>query len=161
RRQEITDHLNLCNPGPCEARMEEILGLRNTAPEPATLPAIPAYEILEVLGEGAMGIVYRAREHRSGRLVALKLMKHFGPDALKRFKEECRTLQKVGHPNLVTLYDVVSDGSRWFFTTELIDGKPFPGVADPGGTVTFPPPGQPPHDGQGNGSAVNPLARPP
>lgn len=85
------------------------------------------YTIVEKLGEGGMGIVYKARERETGRLVALKKMKRFDPVALDRMKKGVRALQDVCHPNLVTLFDVHSDGAEWFFTMELVDGHPFPG----------------------------------
>ena len=85
------------------------------------------YEIVEKLGEGGMGIVYKARERNTGRLVALKKMKNFDPAALDRMRKEVRALQDVSHANLVTLFDVHSDGDQWFFTMELVAGRPFPG----------------------------------
>jgi len=85
------------------------------------------YEILQTLGEGAQGTVFRARERKTGRVVALKKMKKFDPAAVERFRKEARVLMNVNHPNLVTLYDVVSDGQEWFFTMELVEGRPFPG----------------------------------
>jgi tRNA A-37 threonylcarbamoyl transferase component Bud32 len=93
------------------------------------LPRVPfgadSYEILEELGAGGMGIVYKARERQSGRLVALKRIRRFSADALNRFKKEWRILQDIRHPNLVPLYDMVSDGEQWFFTMQLIQGRPF------------------------------------
>jgi hypothetical protein len=109
-------------------RMERLLPLEDD------MGPADGYELLEELGAGAMGVVHRARELRSGRVVALKQMKDSDPAAFDRFKKECRTLQKLSHPNLVTLYDVVSDGGRWFFTMELVEGKPFPGRHDPAAT---------------------------
>jgi serine/threonine protein kinase len=99
---------------------------------PAGLPKASSsidqlYEILEKLGEGGMGVVYKARERETGRLVALKKMKQFDPAALDRMRKEVRTLQDVSHSNLVTLFDVHSDGAQWFFTMELVEGRPFPG----------------------------------
>jgi serine/threonine protein kinase/tetratricopeptide (TPR) repeat protein len=85
------------------------------------------YEIVEKLGEGGMGIVYKARERETGRLVALKEMKQFDAAALSRFMDEFRALMSINHPNVVTLYDVISDGTQWFFTMELVEGRHFPG----------------------------------
>ncbi len=101
----------------------------------STQPSVPMpssgidqlYHIVEKLGEGGMGIVYKARERETGRMVALKKMKQFDPTALDRMRKEVRTLQDVCHPNLVTLFDVHSDGLQWYFTMELVEGRPFPG----------------------------------
>jgi tRNA A-37 threonylcarbamoyl transferase component Bud32 len=87
--------------------------------------SFPGYEVLGMLGSGGMGIVYKARERRTDRLVALKVMRDASPDLLARFKAEFRALQDVSHPNLITLYDVVSDGQQWFFTMDLVRGVNF------------------------------------
>ncbi len=88
-----------------------------------SLPNVPGHEVLGELGRGGMGVVYKTRDLRTGHLVALKMMQH--QSGLPRFKEEFRALQEVAHPNLVTLYDVVSDGRAWFFTMELVRGNDF------------------------------------
>jgi eukaryotic-like serine/threonine-protein kinase len=83
------------------------------------------YEILGELGRGGMGIVYRARRRDTAECVALKVMKGTDPDALARFRRECRILQDLHHPNVVVLYDVECDQGRWFFTMQLVEGRPF------------------------------------
>jgi tRNA A-37 threonylcarbamoyl transferase component Bud32 len=88
----------------------------------ATWPTLSRYEILAELGHGGMGVVYKARERQTGQLVALKVMRRPGSEALARFKREFRALQEVSHPNLVALYDAVSEGGEWFFTMELLEG---------------------------------------
>src|SRR5262249_49027452 len=88
-------------------------------------PDAPGSEILEKLGEGGMGIVYRARDRRRQRIVALKTMHRIDPTALYRFKQEFRALVGRPHPNLVTLYELVADEQHCFFTMELIEGTDF------------------------------------
>ncbi|HEY2405162.1 MAG TPA: protein kinase [Polyangiaceae bacterium] len=77
------------------------------------------------LGEGGMGIVHRARDIQTSQAVALKTMAYVEPSALLRFKKEFRALADISHPNLVELYDLVSEGEHWFFTMELVEGVDF------------------------------------
>ncbi|HEY3255457.1 MAG TPA: protein kinase, partial [Polyangiaceae bacterium] len=66
------------------------------------------------LGEGGMGVVYRARDRESKLPVALKTMVDIEPSALLRFKNEFRALADISHPNVVQLYEMVSEGDHWF-----------------------------------------------
>jgi serine/threonine protein kinase/tetratricopeptide (TPR) repeat protein len=77
------------------------------------------------LGEGGMGVVYRARDTESGLPVALKTMTRVEPAALLRFKNEFRALADISHPNVVQLYEMFSESDHWFFTMELLDGVDF------------------------------------
>ncbi|HEX3774690.1 MAG TPA: protein kinase [Polyangiaceae bacterium] len=77
------------------------------------------------IGEGGMGVVYRARDSETAVPVALKTMAYVEPAALLRFKNEFRALADISHPNVVQLYELVSEGEHWFFTMELLDGVDF------------------------------------
>src|SRR5437762_6303558 len=83
------------------------------------------FQVLARLGAGPVGVVDRARRLAQGRDVALQTLQRFDPAGLYRFKHEFRSFANVSHPNLVTLYELISDEDRWFFTMELVEGVDF------------------------------------
>ncbi len=94
------------------------------------LPAgacLGGFEVLEYLGGGGMGDVYRARQVGTNRLVALKTIRGelTSPEQAARFKQEFRRLVDVTHPNLVSLHELFWDSQPWFFTMELVEGVSF------------------------------------
>ena len=85
-----------------------------------------AYEIVAPIGAGGMGEVYRARDARLGRDVAIKVLPSAfatDPDALARFEREMKTLAGLSHPHIVAIYDVGRDGPSAYAVTELLDGR--------------------------------------
>ena len=89
-------------------------------------PAIQRrFRVVRELGQGAAGIVYEAHDRARDARVALKLLKHLTAESLARFKREFRSLQQIQHPNLVSLGELISEGSEWIFTMELVEGVDF------------------------------------
>ncbi|MDZ4804527.1 MAG: protein kinase [Candidatus Eisenbacteria bacterium] len=94
------------------------------------------YEIVAPLGAGGMGEVYRARDLRLGREVALKVLPAdvaTHPDRLARFEREARTVAALSHPNIVVLHSVEDDGDIRFLTMELVEGQSLDQLVTPGG----------------------------
>jgi tRNA A-37 threonylcarbamoyl transferase component Bud32/Tfp pilus assembly protein PilF len=85
------------------------------------------YEILEEIGRGGMGVVFRARDRRLGREVALKrLPDHIRnhPKAIELFLREARAAAALNHPNIVTLFDAAQERDTLYITMELLRGSP-------------------------------------
>jgi WD40 repeat protein len=86
---------------------------------------IPNYEVLEELGRGGMGVVYKARQLSLSRVVALKMIlsgSHASPAELQRFRNEAQAAARVQHPNLVQIYEISTHEGRPYFALEFVDG---------------------------------------
>ena len=95
-------------------------------PQPGALAALfPQLEILELLGHGGMGAVYKARQRGLDRMVALKILPpqiSAEPTFAERFAREARALARLSHPNIVTVFDLGQSGPLYYFLMEFVDG---------------------------------------
>ncbi len=109
------------------------------APAPARPAADARYEILGELGRGGMGIVYKAKDTRLGRTVALKqlpdnLKDH--PTAVQLFLREARAAAALNHQNIVTLFDADQTDDNYFITMEMLEGYPLDAVLEKRGALS-------------------------
>ena len=84
------------------------------------------YEIVAPLGTGGMGEVYRARDTKLGREVAIKVLPEaflFDPDRVARFGREAKVLASLNHPHIAALYGMEESGGRHFLVMELVEGE--------------------------------------
>lgn len=117
--------------------MRDVEAALPTAPEPPEIVGSPSpalrigqvlagrHDIVQHLGTGGMGAVYRAHDRVLGEDVALKVLRpelSSDPRALERFRQEVRTARRVHHPNVVRVFDVAEADGQTFLTMELLDG---------------------------------------
>ena len=92
-----------------------------------------SYEIVALLGVGGMGQVYRARDPRLERDIALKILQTDDAEHRKRFAREARAIAALNHPNIVTIHSVEEVEGQPFLTMELVEGTPLNRLIPPGG----------------------------
>jgi serine/threonine protein kinase len=93
---------------------------------------ITHYEVLEKIGEGGMGVVYKARDTHLERFVAIKILppeRIADPERKRRFVQEARAASALNHPNIITVHDIACDAGLDFMVMELVAGKPLDSIA--------------------------------
>ncbi|QDT31451.1 serine/threonine-protein kinase [Thalassoglobus polymorphus] len=88
-------------------------------------PYFPDFEILELIGHGGMGVVYKAKQKELDRLVALKILRpdiEKDPSFAERFQREARTLAQLNHPNIITIHNFGRKDDLYFLVMEYVDG---------------------------------------
>jgi serine/threonine protein kinase len=129
---QVAAHLTSC--AECMAAVDRAVSdhfcqlLRSTDSTASRLPLMihPGYEILEPIGQGGMGIVYKARQVGLGRIVALKRMRQseFGDkEGLARFRSEATAMAPLAHPNIVQIYEVGEQDGSPFLACEFVQGR--------------------------------------
>ena len=91
----------------------------------AGFPVVAGYEILEEIGHGGMGVVYRARQLERDRIVALKVIRRerlTNPDVINRFRREAQAAARLTHPNVVSVYEADQDGETHYLAMEYVPG---------------------------------------
>jgi tetratricopeptide (TPR) repeat protein/tRNA A-37 threonylcarbamoyl transferase component Bud32 len=102
------------------------------------IPSVPGYEMLGELGRGGMGVVYKARQLRLNRIVALKMIlaaDHASPEASLRFLAEAESIARVHHPHVIQIFAFGEHDGRPFFEMEYVDGG---SLADRTGAKAWP-----------------------
>ena len=94
------------------------------------------YQLLEKLGAGGMGEIYKAQDTRLNRFVAIKVLTSAAtgdPDRRRRFIQEAQAASALNHPNIITIHDIVSDGGTDFMVMEFVSGKTLVDLIPKGG----------------------------
>jgi serine/threonine protein kinase len=116
---------------PAEARgsfRSQEVKAKETSPakEASEWPAVPGYTILAKLGQGGMGQVFKAKQDRLDRLVALKIIREEcvsqDPHALRRFEQEAKAAAQLSHPNIIVIYDFNQVGNTYYIAMEYVEG---------------------------------------
>ena len=111
--------------------MPEFKGTENTSPR-----TLGPYQVIEEIGRGGMGVVYKAFHPQLKRTVALKVLiagEDASEEAIARFHREAEAVAKLGHhPNIVPVHDIGKEGNLHYFAMHFVDGKPLDRMIDDG-----------------------------
>jgi tetratricopeptide (TPR) repeat protein/tRNA A-37 threonylcarbamoyl transferase component Bud32 len=124
RVEAMSRHLDEC--WSCQQRQDGRDHEDLEAIDPASVRYFGDYELLEEIGRGGMGVVYKARQIKLNRLVALKMIVGAGfvsKDAVRRFRFEAEAAANIQHPNIVRVHEVGEHDGLPYFSMELIEGK--------------------------------------
>ena len=108
-----------------ERSPEETVTLWSSHPKDQNLPCVPGYEVLEEVGCGGMGVIYRARQLGLNRVVALKMIRAGAlrdSHALARLRTEASAVARLHHPNIVQIYEVGEHAGQPYLSLEFVDG---------------------------------------
>ena len=81
------------------------------------------YELLELLGRGGMGVVWKARDRRLGRIVAVKLIRGADPNLAMRFVQEARAQARIDHPGICKVFEVGEVDGKSYIAMQFVDGQ--------------------------------------
>jgi len=128
--EERIARLNLADESAITGHYERISGKASDSGEKKVRNHVGRYEIIEVLGKGSMGLVYKAQDPKINRLVAIKTMRfsdEFEEDLIQEIKErffrEAEIAGQLSHPSIVTIHDVGEDGDLTYMAMEFLEGQ--------------------------------------
>lgn len=104
-----------------EAGREQILDQQAAVDEVTIIRYVGDYALLEHIGSGGMGTVYRARQSTTGRIVAVKLVRNSSPEMLERFRREAQAIANLRHPNIVTLFEAGEHEGEFYYSMDYLE----------------------------------------
>lgn len=126
RFKAVERHVEEC--AHCQQALDTVQGMTIPTPQfhpPLPLPQVPGYDVLEEIGAGGMGMVYKARKQGTGQVVALKMVRRdmvAAPERRRRFQREAEAAGRLLHPNIVTVHDTGEVNDQLYFTMDYVQG---------------------------------------
>src|SRR5262249_24150701 len=103
------------------------------------LHSLGDYELIDPIGQGGMGVVYKARDRKLGRLVALKMVlagRWSTPAEMKPFRNQAETIAQLEHPHIIPIYEVGEAEGHLYFTMKLMEGSLAERIGEPRASAT-------------------------